>query len=524
MMRPSSSIRTELSDTARRIPSKCALVHGERRWTYGELDQAATRLTEELVQCGVRRGDRVVILGENSIEVAVAFWAVVETEAVAVILGQGTRASRLAHILDRTAATVLLADRSMFATVEQARSEARAVPTIAFFAPAEQGRLLDEVRQASSGDERAAEQLDDLDLASIVFTSGTSGEPKGVMVTHRAMRAAASSIASYLALHEEEVILNLLPFSFSYGLYQMIMAFRAGARVVLGRSLAFPGALVQLLATERITMFPGVPPYFATLSRMDRIAEHDLSSVRCVTNAAAALPLPLIREIRRIFPCASIVSMYGQTECVRATYLPPRDLERKPDSVGIPIPDSELWIEDERGQRVGPNEVGELIVRSPTLMIGYWDDPVGTRERLRPGPLPGEVVLHTGDFFRQDEEGYFYFVGRKDDLLNCGGEKVAPVEIEQVLLEMSGLQDVVVVGVPDPLLGEAVHALVVLEPGSNLTGAQIQRYCRSRLDPIKVPKIVQIVREVPRTSTGKIVRGELRTLANLPTEKGESRG
>lgn len=554
-------IHGDLERTARRIPERCALVQGARRLSYADLDAASTLLAKSIVHSGVGRGDRVIILGENSVEAAEAFWAVLKADAIATILGPGTRPQRLAYVLKQTRAALLIADGRLFSVVEQALAWFHSEPAPMTSAPARRepraatrgtsdtsvpprvilfGRdhAMDVLHDLPSGFDNwpsvtnwdgiggdlergipLARKATELDLASIVYTSGTSGAPKGVMMTHHAMRAAAASIASYLDLREEDVILNVLPFSFSYGLYQMIMAFRAGACVVLGRSFAFPAEVVRLLVEEQVTMFPGVPPYFAILASMDRIGEHDFSHVRCVTNAAAALSHKRIMEVRAIFPKARVFSMYGQTECVRTTYLPPEDLDRKPDSVGIPIPNTEIWIEDESGKQLEPPEIGELIVRSPTVMLGYWEDPESTQKRIGPGPLPGQSVLRTGDLFRQDDEGYLYFVGRMDDIMNCGGEKVAPLEIEGVIRGLAGISDVAVLGVPDDVLGEAVHAVVALERGSGLTETDVQRHCRAHLELVKIPKIVQIVEEVPRTNTGKIVRAALRALVAARTEK-----
>jgi acyl-CoA synthetase (AMP-forming)/AMP-acid ligase II len=229
-----------------------------------------------------------------------------------------------------------------------------------------------------------------------------------------------------------------------------------------------------------------------------------------VTNTAAALPVKHIALLRRLFPAARIYSMYGLTECKRCTYLPPADLDRKPESVGIAIPNTELWLVDERGARVGPGVVGELVVRGGTVMKGYWEKPEATARKLRPGPVPGETVLHTGDYCRLDEEGYLYFVGRMDDIIKCRGEKVAPKEVENVLFNLAGVREAAVIGVPDEILGQAVKAFIVLESGATWTPKEIQRECQARLASFMVPKYVEIAAELPRTATGKIQKKGLR--------------
>jgi acyl-CoA synthetase (AMP-forming)/AMP-acid ligase II len=344
----------------------------------------------------------------------------------------------------------------------------------------------------------------DIDLAAIIYTSGSTGEPKGVMLTHRNMIAAASSIVSYLEMAADDVVLNVFPFSFDYGLYQMIMCILSGASLILEESFAYPAKVLKRIAEEKVTGFPGVPSVFSMMENMRDLSKFDFSSLRFVTNTAAALSLKNIRFLRRTFPAARIYSMYGLTECKRCSYLPPEDLEKKPLSVGIPIPNTEFWIEDEQGRRLGPNEVGMLVVRGATIMKGYWGKPEETERKLRPGPLPGELVLHTGDLCRIDEEGYLYFIGRTDDIIKTRGEKVAPKEIENVIHDIPGVREVAVVGVEDEVLGQAVKAYVTLEEGCGLTERDILAYCAGHLENYMQPKFVELRAELPKTSSGKI--------------------
>jgi len=318
------------------------------------------------------------------------------------------------------------------------------------------------------------------------------------------MLAACESISSYLEISSSEVILGVLPLAFDYGLYQMIMAFAAGARLVLERSFAFPAQVLKVMAEEHVTGFPGVPTIFALLGEFKSLRDYDLSSIRYVTNTAAALPAKHITMLQDLFPGARIYSMYGLTECKRCTYLPPEDLARKPGSVGIAIPNTELWIVDENDRRVGPGVVGQLVIRGATVMKGYWEKPEATAKKLKPGPVPGEMVLYTGDYCRLDDEGYLYFVGRMDDVIKSRGEKVAPKEVELVLMNIPGVKEAAVIGVPDPILGHAVKAFVVLETGTDLHERQLQKECQSRLENFMVPKYIVTVPSLPKTDTGKI--------------------
>src|SRR5262249_38226069 len=262
--------------------------------------------------------------------------------------------------------------------------------------------------------------------------------------------------------------------------YQMIMAFSVGARLVLERSFAFPTRVLETVVSEGVTGFPGVPTIFAILAEMKSLSDYDFSKIRYASNTAAALPVKHILMLKDIFPKHKIFAMYALIKCKRCTYLPPADLDRKPTSVGIAIPNTELWIVDENDKKLGPNEVGQLVIRGATVMKGYWEKPEATAKKLRPGPVPGEQVLYTGDFCRLDEEGYLYFVGRMDDIIKSRGEKVAPKEVETVLMNIPGVKEAAVIGVPDEILGQAVKAFLVLEAGKKLSEKDIQRECQSR--------------------------------------------
>jgi acyl-CoA synthetase (AMP-forming)/AMP-acid ligase II len=228
--------------------------------------------------------------------------------------------------------------------------------------------------------------------------------------------------------------------------------------------------------------------------------------LRYITNTAAALPPAHIMRLQELFPAARLYSMYGLTECKRCTYLPPAELARRPASVGIAIPGTEAYVVDEAGARARPGETGELVIRGAHVMKGYWENPEATDKALKPGPFPWEKVLYTGDLFRTDAEGFLYFVGRKDDIIKSRGEKVSPKEVENVLYALPGIREAAVVGVPDPVLGMAIKAVVALSPGADLTEQNIVRHCARHLEDFMVPKIVEFRDELPKTESGKISR------------------
>jgi amino acid adenylation domain-containing protein len=504
-----------LTDSATRLHEKVALVCQGRRLTYAEIEEQSNALANALVSRGIARGDRIVVFSDNTVEAVVAFWAILKANAVVSIVNPLTKADKLAHLLNDCRAAGLIADarHAVFCDAAARAPHLRTTIVSGNWAP----RFADlpgavPWEEALSGQSRRAAPRRvniDVDLAAIIYTSGSTGDPKGIMLTHRNMITAAVSIRTYLENTEDDVILGVLPMSFDYGLYQMIMAFSLGARLVLERSFTYPTQVLKTVVAERVTGFPGVPTVFAIMSEMKNLGEFDLSAIRYVTNTAAALPVKHILFLRHLFPTARIYSMYGLTECKRCTYLPPEDIDRKPASVGVAIPNTELWIVDEHDNKVGPNVVGQLVIRGATVMKGYWEKPEATARRLRPGPLPGEHVLYTGDYCRLDEEGYLYFVGRMDDIIKTRGEKVAPKEVENAIVNIGGVREAAVVGVSDAVLGEAVKAFVVLQPGSLLTAKQIQIECQAVLENFMVPKEVVFVTELPRTTTGKISKREL---------------
>jgi amino acid adenylation domain-containing protein len=500
-----------LLHAARRLPDKVGLVAAGRRLTYGQLDADSNALAHELQRRGVERGDRVLIYAGNVPEAVVAFWAALKANAVASVINPGTKKDKLAYLIADSRPAALVAEARLHRElVEPAASpHLRTVVLIGQASP----KLLASVPSAvAMGELLAAGRRDtppprsalDIDLASIIYTSGSTGDPKGVMLTHRNMLSAATSVGTYLETEQDDVLVSVLPLSFDYGLYQMIMGTRWGARVVLERSFAYPVKVLETLEREQATGFPGVPTMFSILAGMSDLDRYDFSTLRFVSNTAAALTDKHVAFIRSAFPTARLFSMYGLTECKRCTYLPPADIDRKPGSVGIAIPNTELWLVGEDGERVGPGEVGELVIRGATVMKGYWEKPEATAKRLRAGPLPGEQVLHTGDLCRLDEDGYLYFVSRMDDIIKSRGEKVAPKAVENVLMSMDGIREAAVIGVEDPVLGQAIKAFVVLEGVGDVTERAIQRHCQSHLEPFMVPQKIELVPDLPKTTSGKI--------------------
>jgi long-chain acyl-CoA synthetase len=432
------------------------------------------------------------------------------------VVNPTTKAEKLTYILNNSGAAALVASADKLATLGDLTRSAPGLRAVIPVGPAVEKQpggtatLADLLSRHAPQQAPPNKQCIDVDLASLVYTSGSTGNPKGVMLTHLNFVTAANAITGYLHNTSQDVILNVLPLASVYGLGQLLMGLKIGGTVLLAKSFAYSHALLRQIAAEKVTGFGLVPMIAAMLLNLD-LSKHDLSSLRYVTNASAPLPTEHLQKLRKLLPRVSIYSMYGQTECIRASYLEPKELDRRPASVGCGMPNQEQWLVDDQGNRVGPGVIGELVVRGAHVMKGYWGLPEETRRALRPGPLPGESVLHTGDLFRMDEDGHLYFVSRKDDIIKSRGEKVSPKEVEDVLHRLEGVEEAAVIGVPDPVLGQAVKAIIVARQGVQLTQAAVLRHCADQLEDFMVPKAVEFRAELPKTEVGKIRKLELRT-------------
>jgi long-chain acyl-CoA synthetase len=486
-------VEAVLDTAAHHTPDKTALVSGDIRVSYRQLDEQANRLAHALIAADIEPGDRVVICRGNSIETVAAIFGVLKAGAIFVVVNPQSRADRLAERLADCAAAALFAEEPPIWLGNTKLFTAFDAPAY----PSTPPRV------------RGTEQ----DLAALVYTSGSTGESKGVMLTHRNLLSAADAICDYLELTADDVILSVLPLAFTYGLGQITTAFRSGATVVLEASSLYPRAILDTMAREGVTGLPLVPT-MATLILQQDLKDVSFPHLRYITNAAAALSNVRIRQLQRAFPHAKLYSMYGQTECQRVSYLPPDQLDAKPASVGIAIPGTRVWIVDAEGSRVPSGAIGELVVSGPHVMRGYWNQPDQTARVLRCDDVTGINELHTGDLFRMDADGFLYFVDRLDDMIKTRGEKVAPRHIEEVIARLPAVAEVSVYGVPDELLGEAIAASVALVPGTRLSKARIQRHCLEHLESFMVPRQIDIREALPTGANGKVNRRALREAAN----------
>ncbi|MCK4538376.1 MAG: AMP-binding protein [Candidatus Krumholzibacteria bacterium] len=509
-----------LENSAARHPDREALVSAGRRLSFSDIDKMANRLAHTLRDSGVEHGDRVAILIDNSPETVIAIWAVLKADAVFLVINPTTKSNKIRYMLGNCGASALITHQSRWKQAAEAAAETESLKTVICAgdkAEGLKGSVPDTLTFLTLGEalnnsheSRPERKAIDIDLAALIYTSGSTGNPKGVMLTHLNMVSASTSVSTYLENTENDRIINVLPLSFDYGLYQVIMAAQFGGTVILERSFTYPYQTIKLIHEEKVTGFPIVPTMSAILLQMKELGKEDFSGLRYISNTAAALPVSHINGLKKVFPSTTIYSMYGLTECKRVSYLPPDQLDVRPESVGKGMPNEQVYLVDENDDIITePNVTGELVVRGANVMKGYWELPEETGRRLRPGIHPWEKSLYTGDLFRMDEEGYLYFVSRKDDIIKSRGEKVSPKEVEKALYAIEDVIEAAVTGVPDEILGEAIKAFVVLKEGSELSEKAIIAHCSRNLEDFMVPKIIELRESLPKTTTGKITTKNL---------------
>lgn len=509
-----------LERSADRSPHKMALIYQGKRFTFQDIENGANSLSHYLLDGILEKQDRGAILLDPSAEAIVTLFAILKAGGVFLVINPEVKAKKIEYILNDCQVKALVTDTKHMKEISEIVPNCPSLKSLILTDYELSKKMRSHYPAINTGSysnilehcpkSRPVKRCIDIDLASLIYTSGSTGIPKGVMLTHLNMVSAANSIIEYLENTPEDIILNVLPLSFDYGLYQVLMSFKFGGTVIQEKTFLYLYDIVNLIIKERVTGFPIVPAIAALLLKLRNLDQYDFSGLRYITNTAQALPPAYIMQLRKIFPATKIYSMYGLTECKRVSFLPPVELDRKPASVGKAMPNSEVFIVDDKGEIVRkPWTVGELVVRGANVMAGYWNLPEETSKVLKPGPVPGQRVLYTGDLFQRDEEGFLYFVARKDDIIKVAGEKISPKEIENILHEIEGVSEAAVIGVKDEITGQAIKAFVVLKKGAKLTARDIIRLCSKRMENFMVPKHVEIREELPKSPHGKISKKDL---------------
>jgi long-chain acyl-CoA synthetase len=510
-----------LEQTAAKTPNKEALIFGDRRLTYLEIDNFANSFGNALLELGLQKLDspgerlllgqtlpyrpRVAIYLENSVEAVISIFGILKAGGVFLLINPQTKTRKLEYILNDCQVSFLITDSKLVANCQSdfANLKIISIDCLQTSTNLVTDDFWDLIDRSSS--QQPVNTCIDIDLCSLVYTSGSTGKPKGVMLTHLNMVSAANSIIEYLENTCDDIILNCLPLSFDYGLYNLLMPFKFGGTVVLEKFFVYPFQLIGLVNREKITGLPLIPTIVSIFLQVKNLEKYNFPHLKYITSTGQAFPPNHILRMSQLFPQVRIYSMYGLTECKRVLYLPPAQIIARPTSVGKAMPNTEVYLIDEQGERISqPDTPGELMVRGSNVMQGYWNLPEETAK-----VLDINKNLRTRDLFKTDDKGYFYFVARKDDLIKTGGERVSPKEIEDILSELTGVNEVAVFGIEHEFLGQAIKAVLVLTIESQLTESDILEYCVIHLEKHMIPKHIEIRQELPRTLTGKINRKEL---------------
>jgi acyl-CoA ligase (AMP-forming) (exosortase A-associated) len=482
---------------------RTALVEGDRTLGYAAFAGAVERLAARLASVGIRRGDRVCILLPKSIDECVALFAVSRAGGVLVPINPALRGAQARHILDDCEARVLVTDAKHSAAIA---ADLAGHPCLEIVHTDSEHH--DGCPVAAPLDALPPSPAIGRDLAAILYTSGSTGRPKGVMLSHENLLAGTRIVRTYLSITGEDRILSILPFSFDYGLNQLLTAVEQRATLVLG-AFKLGNDLVSLLARHRITGLAGVPTLWAILTKAaPALARTPLPDLRYVTNSGGAVPEATVERLRALLPETRIYLMYGLTEAFRSTYLPPEEVDRRPTSIGKAIPECEVFPLTADGRRARPGEPGILVHRGPTVSMGYWRRPEETARVLRRNPLLGEhegadIVCWSGDLVREDEEGFLYFVARQDAMIKSAGFRISPTEVEEVLMATGTFQQVAVIGIPDEWVGQKVVAVAVAAgPLCDTDGALAA--ARSALPAHMVPARIELAEALPTTPNGKV--------------------
>jgi acyl-CoA ligase (AMP-forming) (exosortase A-associated) len=503
-----------LRASAEQFPRHEALVHGEQRVSYADLWQRVSHLGHGLQSAGVLRGDRVGVLLDPSLALATSLLGVSASGGVFVPIHHGLFAEQVEHIVRDCGMRGLIVDVGRFAKLQ---SVLEACPALEFvvvvgepvglptrLACHDFNALCD--RPTSPPPDLAIDQ----DLVAILYTSGSTGKPKGVMLSHANILAGARIVADYLHITHDDRTLAVLPFSFDAGLNQLMTSLYAGATCVLIKFL-FAKEIVAALIKEHITGLAGVPSLWNLLAQDNsKLRDTPLEQLRYITNTGGALPLPVLSRLREALPQTEVVLMYGLTEAFRSTYLQPEELDRRPTSMGKAIPNTEIFVVNEAGGLCGPGEIGELVHRGPTVSLGYWGHPELTAQVLRPNPFAppqlgrADLVCYSGDLVKTDDEGFLYFVGRRDNQIKSAGFRISPNEVEAALSSHACVREAAVIGLPDEVLGEHIKAFVVSQHETGVDADALLEHVAEHLPRHMVPREVELLDELPKTSSGKI--------------------
>lgn len=500
-------------------PTSPALTYQDSTFSYQVVGDSCASFANALIDLGLPRAARVAIYLDKRAEFVFGAFGAAAAGCVFVPINPLLKPEQVGYILRDCNVSLLLTSPERYALLGETLAQC---PDLKHVILTEGGQMpqggaaphaLHPWSAAMASPARAGHRVTDADMVSILYTSGSTGRPKGVVLSHRNMVAGAKSVASYLGNHADDTLLAALPLSFDAGFSQLTTAFHSGARVVLLNYL-MPRDVIKALEREKVTGLTAVPPLWIQLTQMqwpESIGEH----LRYIANTGGRMPLETLKALRERLPKTKPFLMYGLTEAFRATYLDPSEVDRRPDSIGKSIPNSEVLVLREDGSECAPNEPGELVQRGALVAMGYWNDVEKTAERFKPLPaslrphglvLP-EIAVFSGDTVRRDEEGFLYFIGRRDEMIKVSGYRISPTEIEEVVYATQMVGECAAFGVPHPAMGQAI-VLIVTAPAKGTLDteallAQLKRDCPA----YQVPSRIEVrPGPLPRNPNGKIDR------------------
>lgn len=504
-------------------PSAAALRCSGTTLTYAELARACKAAAAQVLGQGLTRGERVAVYLDKRIETVTSMFGTAEAGGVFVPVNPILKAEQVGHILRDCNVRILVTSHDRLTILKAELSNCPDLRCVLVVDPGDDGANDGEYRVVSWDAAMAPEvanraRVIDTDMAAILYTSGSTGKPKGVMLSHRNMVAGAQSVATYLDNHTDDRLLAVLPLSFDAGFSQLTTAFATGACVVLMNYL-LPRDVIVTLEREKITGLTAVPPLWIQLAQLDWPASIT-THLRYIANTGGRMPQATLTALRARLPSTRPFLMYGLTEAFRSTYLPPEEIDRRPDSIGKAIPNAEILVLRDDGSPCAANEPGELVHRGALVGMGYWNDPEKTAERYKPlpngvggreaGMVIPELAVFSGDTVRRDEDGFLYFIGRRDEMIKTSGYRVSPTELEEVLYAIQRLGEVAAFGVAHPVLGEAIVIVAAPRPGATVTASDLKSECQRHLPAYMQPAVIDI-REgpLPRNPNGKIDRKRL---------------
>jgi acyl-CoA synthetase (AMP-forming)/AMP-acid ligase II len=490
-------IHSFLEQSALNWPDKTALIHAKKRLSYAELAVRAGRISQWLLDKNLIPGDRVAILTEQADEYIAAYFAVLAAGGIVIGLNTQTSNHSLQTVLLDSGATIVLSNKKF----RKYRNLIKKQSSVQHY----QEDIPSVWQNSEHIPIRPLPDIDQDDIGQLIYTSGTTGAPKGVMLRHRNLIANIRSIISYLELTEQDSIMAVLPFFYSYGNSVLLTHIAVGGTLVVNQSFLYPNLILDQMKKEEVTGFSGVPSSFAILLNRSAIKQYTFPKLRYLTQAGAAMSPSLARNLAAVFPDVRIFIMYGQTEAsARLSFLPPEQIVDKAGSIGRAIPGVTLEVCRPDGSQAAVDEVGEIVATGENIMAGYWQQPEATAQVLKDGRL------WTGDLARKDQDGFLFIESRKSDMIKSGSHRIAPKEIEEMIMELPAIHEVAVVGHQDEILGEKIVAFAVAKQGESLGEKELIRHCRRNLPAFKVPHEVIIQDELPKTATGKIKKKELK--------------